>query len=325
MANPRDYRHVLNGRSLWSCQMGFAHSFLEALPDDSIDMLVTSPPYEDARTYGLRTRFPKGEAWVRFMFDLVTIASRKVKGSIFINCEGKTKKNAYSGVPFLLMADLKRAGFNLVKPVAYHRHGIPGSGGKQKLRNDWEPVIWVTRPGPLPWSDNKACGHTPKHGPGGSMSYRMTDGTRVNQWGGTPTKSGARRKSGKRQAAVRPSHRVVMTRKRDGMNNQDQAYSPPVIANPGNVLRCKVGGGHMGDPLCHDNEAPFPERFAEFFIKSYAAPGAIILDPFCGSGTTAKMAVLLGRRFIGCDLRLSQVKLTERRMNMITPPIPGLE
>ena len=76
----------------------------------------------------------------------------------------------------------------------------------------------------------------------------------------------------------------------------------------------KVGGGNMGDPLCHDNEAPFPEALAEFFIRSFCPPGGLVADPFCGSGTTGKVALAFGRRFAGCDLRASQVRLTEQRL-----------
>lgn len=73
----------------------------------------------------------------------------------------------------------------------------------------------------------------------------------------------------------------------------------------------------MGDKLCHGNEAPFPEILAEFFIRSFAPPGGLVLDPFAGSGTTGAVAVRWGRRFAGCDLRASQVELTRRRISEV--------
>jgi hypothetical protein len=92
-------------------------------------------------------------------------------------------------------------------------------------------------------------------------------------------------------------------------------YVPPDLANPGNVIDCgAVGGGNMGDRICHDNEAPFDEYLAEFVIRSFCPPGGVVADPFSGSGTTAVMAVRLGRRFRGCDLRESQVMLTRQRL-----------
>jgi DNA modification methylase len=75
-----------------------------------------------------------------------------------------------------------------------------------------------------------------------------------------------------------------------------------------------VGGGVMGSKLCHENEAPFPESLAEFFVRSFCRPGGTVLDPFSGSGTTGAVALKTGRRYIGIDVRGSQTKLTARRL-----------
>ena len=98
-------------------------------------------------------------------------------------------------------------------------------------------------------------------------------------------------------------------------------YDPPAIANPGNVVTVKVGGGLMGHVLTHDNEAPFPLELAAFFVKSFAPPGGIVADCFAGSGTTIDAAVQHGRRGIGCDIRESQIELIERRMATVTPAL----
>jgi hypothetical protein len=99
----------------------------------------------------------------------------------------------------------------------------------------------------------------------------------------------------------------------------EDAYLPPVKANPGNVIRCNVGGGQMGHPLAHENEAPFPQDLAAFFVRSFCPPGGITCDPFAGSGTTLAAAVHWGRRALGCDVRESQVQLTRRRLSSVTP------
>lgn len=93
-----------------------------------------------------------------------------------------------------------------------------------------------------------------------------------------------------------------------------QAYTPPAKANPGNVLTTIVGGGLMGSPLAHEHEAPFPESLAEFFIRSFCPPNGIVLDPFCGSGTTLAVAVKTGRRFIGIDNNPKWCELSQRRI-----------
>jgi DNA modification methylase len=91
-----------------------------------------------------------------------------------------------------------------------------------------------------------------------------------------------------------------------------KVYKPPKKANPGNVIRCS--GGHLGSKLAHENEAPFPEKLVEFFIKSFCPPEGIVLDPFCGSGTTCAVAKKLNKRYIGIDIRQSQIELTEERL-----------
>ncbi len=319
---------------------------LATLPDDSIDLIITSPPYLSARTYG-REDIARGlEEWVAWMVKFVTIASPKCKGLIAINCEGQTRKFKYLPAPFLLAADLHRAGFNLRKPAAFDRVGIPGSGGPDWLRNDWEPIICVTRPGKLPWSDNTACGHPPKWAPGGEMSNRHADGVRINAQLSKSKIVTRRKPNGNRGEPAGTATR--------GSSNGDTVtepglYFPPVLANPGNVIEAtytacevrqlliacgmdsdmlpdltkhKVGGGLMGSDLAHENEAPFPLSLPEFFVKSFCPPGGIVCDPFSGSGTSGHAALENGRLYIGIDIRESQTKLSDRRLKSgITPEL----
>lgn len=304
----------------YSIECGDCIEWLKNLPDDCADLLVTSPPYEAARTYSIGFSL-RGQEWVDWMVDVVRAAAPKVRGLIAVNCEGQTRDYRYSATPFLLAADLHRAGFNLRKPVVFHRVGIPGSGGPDWLRNDWEPVVCVTRPGKMPWSNPTALGKPPKHGPGGVMSHRVTDGTRVKQdrvrglvAGGMSQRAAARQ--------VGLPLKTVTTGSANGDIRYGKTYIPPELTNPGNVIRCKVGGGCMGHNLAHENEAPYPLRLAEFFVLSFCPPGGLTLDPFSGSGTTAHAAILHGRRFAGCDVRESQVELTKRRLATITPTLP---
>lgn len=257
------------------------------------------------------------------MVELVRVAAPKVKGLIAINCEGQTRQYSYSGVPFLLFADLKRAGFNMRKPPVFHRVGIPGSGGPDWLRNDYEPIICVSRPGRLPWSDNTAEGHAPVYSSGGMMSHRLTSGDRKNAFGVRTDKAVGSREYGLKdnREGYRARTTLQTRRKPDGERARDGDYSEPVLANPGNVLKVAVGGGAMGSPHAHNNEAPFPLKLPMFFIRSFCPPDGVTLDPFCGSGTTVDAAVQCGRRGIGFDLRESQVALTAARMRNTTPAL----
>lgn len=315
--------------------LGDCLDIMRTMPDRSVDMVFTSPPYEAARTYGIDFNL-QGQKWVDWAVERFLECYRVCRGAVFWNIEGQTKKFRWSATPALMMADLHRAGVKLRKPPIFHRVGIPGSGGPDWLRNDYEFIVCASH-GKLPWSDNTAMGHAPKWAPGGEMSNRLGNGSRRNQWGGGEKSTGGeRQRDGTiREAKPRPSHTFTTKKtfaekvsqgakihtKADPDGMREQAYLPPVKANPGNVIHCKVGGGLMGSPLAHENEAPFPESLVEFFIRSFCPPGGTVLDPFCGSGTTLAVAEKWGRRLIGIDIRASQVQLSKRRVGEIKRPL----
>lgn len=290
---------------------------MRGMASDSVDLIFGSPPYEAARTYGIDFSL-RGQEWSDWMVERMIEMVRVCKGLVAMVVEGQTRDFRWSATPILLMADLHRAGIHLRKPPAFHRIGIPGSGGPDWLRNDYEFIVCCTSGGKLPWSDNTAMGHPPKWAPGGEMSYRLSDGSKVNQWG-HPTKTGGTREvDGKIRTGVqRPSHKTTKVQTRRKANDgrlRDGEYKPPVIANPGNVIHCRVGGGLMGSPIAHENEAPFPESLAEFFVQSFCPPGGITLDPFCGSGTTVAVSRKSGRNAIGIDIRESEIEKSKRRV-----------
>lgn len=275
-----------NGRAVLHC--GDVLDVLRTLPDGSVDLVFGSPPYEDCRTYGIGFAL-KGQAWVDWMVEVVKASLRVSKGLVAFVVEGKTRQFRWSATPALLMADLHRAGIHLRKPPVYVRWGVPGSGGKDWLRNRYEFVVCASRPGKLVWSCPTTTGHPPKYGSG----HRMK---------------------------IRASHRDPERQRSDGQD-EFQSYKPPKIANPGNVIDCgSVGGGNMGNRLCHENEAPFPEKLAEFFVRSFCPPGGVICDPFCGSGTSLAAALRWERCGIGIDVRQSQIDLSAKRLRMDLNP-----
>jgi len=62
------------------------------------------------------------------------------------------------------------------------------------------------------------------------------------------------------------------------------------------------------------HDVPFPEKLAKRVIKLYSYPGDIVLDPFSGTGTTAKVSSMLGRHYIGIDNHLESVEYSRRRI-----------
>lgn len=295
---------------------GDAIEQLRLLPADSCDLVFSSPPYEDARLYGINFR-RKGQDWVDWMVEVWRECARVCTGLVAFVVEGRTRNFQWSATPALLMADLHRAGLKLRKPPAFCRVGIPGSGGPDWWRNDWEFICCTSR-GKLPWSDNTACGHPPKWAPGGEMSHRIADGSRVRPSHrlGRGMANGI---EGSTKGSCRGKRHVSSGHDANGEPITEVSYSPPVLANPGNLVHCLVGGGVMGDKECHENEAPFPEALADRFIRSFCPPNGLVVDPFSGSASTGAAAIKCGRRYLGIDLRENQVQLGEKRLRKFMP------
>lgn len=304
------------------------------LADKSVDLVLGSPPYCDARSYGIGAQ-RKCQAWVEWMLQCTREAVRVSRGLVLWVCAGVTRKWCYQPGPEGLLYEWWKAGGHCWRPAYWHRVGIPGSGGKQWLRADIEYVLAFTDcKGQLPWADNTANGHLPKWAPGGDMSYRVVNGQRVNDFcvagglgitGGKGARLATREhQPSKANGAKKICRRISQGHGPDGDTRQDDVYRPPMLANPGVLIKgIKVGGGLMGHKAAHENEAPYPVKLASWFIRSHCAPGGVVLDPFCGSGTTCDAAAQLGRNSIGSDIRLSQLELSRRRCAEIQPLLMG--
>lgn len=271
---------VLGGAEPWGVEHADALDWLRQLPERAASLTLFSPPYEGQRGYDMGFRL-KGQAWVDWLRPIVTEAARVTAGLVLVTVSGPVRDHEYSPVVEWLAADLTRRDGLACGPSPYawvKPNAMPGSGSENYHRRAWEPIYAFCLPDrlPLAWSDPLAFGEAPVKG----------------------TKRGQR----------------MTRRKSSGARPLDSKYTAPAIANPGNVLSCKVGGGNLGHPLAHENEAPMPLSLAERFVRWYCPPSGIVCDPFIGSGTTAHAAILHGRRFVGCDIRASQVELARRRL-----------
>lgn len=248
--------------------------------DDSFDLILGSPPYADARSYGISAE-RNCHDWIAWMLHVTAEAVRVSRGLVIWIVAGVTRKWCYWPGPEGLLYEWWRQGGHCWRPAYWHRVGIPGSGGKQWLRADIEYALCFTNcEGAIPWADNTANGHPPKWAPGGDKKVRRC--TRGSK---------------------------------NGHTIQEDKYVPPPLANPGCLIQgIKVGGGAMGHSLAHKNEAPFPMKLARWFIEGWCPPNGLVLDPFVGSGTTLHAASVCGRKAVGCDIRLSQCVLAAQRI-----------
>lgn len=162
------------------CNWSFIKADCRSLPfaDDHFDLVFCSPPYEAQRAYEELDFSLSGDAYVQWASDCFMECLRVCKGLVAWVVEGVTEDFAYSYTPFLIGAEIQRRGARLRKPVVYQRNGIPGTGGPDWLRNDWEPIICATKRGRLPWSNNTACGQPPKQNKPRTATNRTKSGER---------------------------------------------------------------------------------------------------------------------------------------------------
>jgi site-specific DNA-methyltransferase (adenine-specific) len=95
-------------------------------------------------------------------------------------------------------------------------------------------------------------------------------------------------------------------------------YTPRTWLN--DLVYAEGRGGPEERPLHPWQQALEPVRH---WIRQVSEPGELIIDPFCGSGTTAVAAVTEGRRFIGCDIDPGCVEITRRRLVELARPENG--
>ena len=299
---------VIAGLARWAVERADALEFLKSLPDRSAGLVFFSPPYASQRTYSIGFDLT-GDRWVEWMRPIVRESCRVSSGLVVVSATGPVEAGSYQPIMEMLVADLIRHDeiFCGPSPFCWVKSqdrddampaGVPGSGGERYLRRDHEPLYAFAIPDrlPLAWTDNTAFGRPPKCAPGGAYSHRRRDGRRSGA-GFTTGKDG------------------TLTPRPDG-------FSVPAIANPGNVVRAAVGS-HVGKTAAK-NEACMPVGVPLKFVAWFAAPDSIVCDAFVGSGTTGVAAIELGRRFIGCDVRESQVTLATNRLSSTTLPLAGL-
>lgn len=242
---------------------------MRTLPSESIDLVVTSPPYDDLRTYGGHSWDFYGVAW-----NLKRLL--KPGGVIVWVVADATKDGNETGSSFRQALHFKDTGMRLV-----------------------DTMIW-----------NKP----PKGANGSSLAYPQSAEYMFVFSVGAPR--AVNRLRDRRNATAGSTFRkTVGGRCRKNGADVGEIAVTPEFGLRTNVWSIGVGGGGDGHP------APFSEDIARDHILSWSNPGDVVLDPFSGSGTTAKMARETGRRFIGIEVNPEYVEISRKRLAQHVLPI----
>ena len=81
-----------------------------------------------------------------------------------------------------------------------------------------------------------------------------------------------------------------------------------------NIFAYNVGTSSSKDKVAFGHPAIFPEKLVEDQIRTWTNPGDLVYDCFMGSGTTAKVAYLMNRRWIGSEISSEYVDISKKRL-----------
>lgn len=239
---------------------------MKMLPDNSIDLTITSPPYDNLRTYnGFSWDF---EATARELYRVT-----KPGAVVVWIVADATIKGSETGTSFRQALYFKECGFNLHDTMIWNKMMFifPASS---RYHSCFEYMFILSKGKPKTTNliedrKNKYAGST-LHG-----ANRQPDG------------------SFKIKSAVSKGKRVKEYGKR---------------FNVWDIPPCNSNTERTGHP------AQFPEQLVKDHILSWSNEGDIVLDPFIGSGTTAKMAKLNNRNYIGFELSEEYCDIAIRRV-----------
>ncbi|MBC8044576.1 MAG: site-specific DNA-methyltransferase [Rhizobacter sp.] len=240
---------------------------LARMPDNFIDMVITSPPYDGLRTYN-------GYA---FDFEtLVPLLYEKMKSggvAVWVISDA-TVNGCETGTSFRQALHFINCGFNLHDTMIYHkRNPMPTAGNR--YHQNFEYMFAFSKGAPKTFHPVMEA---TKYRGLANMKNRGTAGTLVYK------------------KVERTTEKKV-----------------------GNVFSYSIGGGiSTKDKVAYGHPAIFPEALASDQIKTWSSESDLVYDPFMGSGTTAKVAHLLKRQWIGSEISAEYVEIATKRLALYT-------
>lgn len=246
------------------------------MPDNFVDLTVTSPPYDNLRDY-------KGYS---FPFEEIAKELYRVtkEGGVVVWVVGDaTVDGSETLTSFKQALFFKECGFNVHDTMIYSRQSAFPSNVRYEQHFEYMFVF----------SKGKPKSFNP-------LKVKKSDKSKLSEGNNVFTK---RQKDG----TMKQLDEKAIKRLKDKSND------PETIDK--NIW--KIPAGYMvssGDKLSFKHPATFPEKLVSKHIYSWSNEGDLVYDPFMGSGTTAKMAHIYKRNWIGSELSPEYVGIAEKRL-----------
>lgn len=242
---------------------------MKEIPDGTVDLTVTSPPYDNLRTYNGTLNDWTPEKWQAIIRELFRVTKQ---GGVVVWVVGDaTIKGSETGTSFRQALYAMECGFRLHDTMIYNREGPPLSHNRYEQKFEFMFVFSKGQP-------------------------TVFNGIREASKHAGKSRTGSMRQDGDALSTRNAGGVVASTKLR------------------GNVWTIACQNGGTVDKIAHMHPAIFPEALARDHILSWSNPGDTVFDPFLGSGTTGKMAIIHGRNFIGIERDAGYFKIASDRI-----------
>ena len=256
--------------------LGDCREVLKELPSNSVDLIVTSPPYADRRknTYG----GVKPDEYVDWFLPISKELVRLLKpsGTFILNIKEKVENGERHTYVLELILALKRQGWLWTEEFIWHKKNSYPGKWPNRFRDSWERLLQFNKQRKF------------------SM-YQEAVMIPVGDWATTRLKNLSETDKRRDDSKVGSGFGKNIS----NWLERDKVY-------PNNVLHMATETGNR------NHSAVFPEALPEWFINLFTKKGDLVLDPFMGSGTTVRVAQRMQRNSIGIEIIEEYVRRAER-------------
>lgn len=262
-------------------RLGDCKEVLRELPENSVDLIFTSPPYADQRksTYGGIHPNHYVEWFLPITDELLRVL--KPTGTFVLNIKEKVIEGERSTYVMELIIEMRKQGWFWTEEFIWHKKNCYPGKWPNRFRDAWERL--------LQFNKNKKF----------SM-YQDEVMVPMGDWAKTRLKNLSDTDKTRDESKVGSGFGKNISNWLD----RDKAY-------PTNVL-------HLATECSNkSHSAAFPEGLPEWFIKLFTQPGDIVLDPFMGSGTTNFVAQRMNRNSIGIELLPEYYEMVKEKIEPV--------
>ena len=251
---------------------------LKKLPDDSVDLIVTSPPYADQRktTYGGIAVNQYVEWFLPITKELLRVL--KPTGTFILNIKEKVQNGERSTYVLELIMEMRKQGWLWTEEFIWHKKNCYPGKWPNRFRDAWERLLQFNKTRQFNMYQEAVMVPTGDWAKTRLRNLSETDKTRDNSKVGS------------------------------GFGKNISNWEGREMAYPTNVLHLATECGNK------NHSAAFPEALPEWFIKLFTKEGDMVLDPFAGSGTTLFVAQRMYRNSIGIEIKLDYYQQIKERL-----------